>query len=570
MADNLPPSLTLSQLQGASKDLASQGAPREVVQGFVDNYHPDGQGNFVLKTSQTNQPITPTPASTPKQDIQPVGDKILEKGIPAIPAPFKQNEGDGTLATVAKTVGNLPTSTINAGTGVLNFLNPVKNISDIASHVKDTYQQIQDYSKQTGENPLSIFGKAMASSTPGQAPDIFKNALKAVTPQFLQDIFKGDFQAATKHITEQPVENIAPLVLVASGIAEKAGVGEEFNKAVSKIASPVTKGIPKVADMVIPEGKTSADKFQEATGKVFQPKNPFETKTAQKVAANIDFSTLPKKTTYSDVSNLLQKNIDEKLAKVDETLGNYKETFKPKDIQKSVTGEGGSTAKVNYVQEGINGLKSLYKTIKDPESLVKIKDLESKFKSEGLTSKEINDLAKKYGTEFGSKAFDKMGNPMTSTGAQTFESIRSGLKENARGVLPDEATKALDKNVSSLIRTKEMTDRMAQKVDLLTNKITQRNLLEKAGRLAGKGVDIVTGGALKAFVTKLFFPSNVGLKTLNSLDLESQLGKNLKAIDKLTNASDAVILKTLKGYAKKANNLPNKIPVISTSSGSQR
>jgi hypothetical protein len=62
MADKLPPTLTLSQLQGASKDLAGQGAPREVVQGFVDNYKPDGKGNFVLKTAQPVD-TTPTPES---------------------------------------------------------------------------------------------------------------------------------------------------------------------------------------------------------------------------------------------------------------------------------------------------------------------------------------------------------------------------------------------------------------------------------------------------------------------------------------------------------------------------
>jgi hypothetical protein len=66
MTDNLPQKLTLSQLQGVSKDLASQGAPRETVQGFVDNYKTDGTGGYILKTAQPEQP-TPESQGAIKQ-----------------------------------------------------------------------------------------------------------------------------------------------------------------------------------------------------------------------------------------------------------------------------------------------------------------------------------------------------------------------------------------------------------------------------------------------------------------------------------------------------------------------
>lgn len=580
MTDNLPPQLTLSQLQGATKDLVSQGAPQDVAQKFLDSYETKDNQNYTLKGSTSNEAVQPSKPAQPSTPEKPIGDQALLDGIPAIPAPFKSEPTDSTTTAVAKVAGNLPTSLINAGTGVLNFLNPVKNVKDIVSHIGETYQQIQDYSKQTGENPFSILAKSLTSTTPtgkidtatgkeGRSSDLATTILQAILPQFIQDIGKGDFQAATKHMVEQPAENIAPLILLGKGMAEKMGKGTEFDSAMSKVASPVTKGVPKVVSKVIPEGAPAPEKFQQATGQIFQPKNITETKVAQKVSANVDFSSLPKNPTYKDLSSLLQKNVDEKLGKVDEKLGTYQETFKPADLTKKVVGESGSTAKVNYVTEAIKGLKTLYKTVKDPQGLVDVKDLEAKFKNQGLSSKELNDLAKQYGTEIGKKAFDKMGNPLTNTGAQTYESIRTGVKEAARGTLPDEETKALDKNASSLIKAKDMADRMATKVDQLSNRIMKRNLGEKIGRTLGIATDFATLGTVKGFVAKLF-PSNVGLKTMNSLDLESALGKNLKTIQKLTNAPDDVILKTIKSYADKINKLPNKVPAISATNESQQ
>ncbi len=578
----LTQSLSEVQLKQNIDALMKAGKNKDVVQSYVDNYAKSADGLYVLKTAQAAQPVKNEAVAKPMQtDSKPIVEKVIEDGIPAISAPFKSDPNkDSTTVTALKTAGNLPTDLVNVATGALNFLNPIKNIKDIVNHVGETYKQIQDYSKKTGENPFSILGKSLVATTStgkidpttgkqGVTSDLAANALKMILPQFVQDISKGDFVSATKHIVEQPAENIAPLILLGKGLSEKIGAGAQFDSAMSKIASPVTKGIPKAIDLITPEAKPSADKFQEASGQIFQPKNAFETTTAQKVAANVDFSKLPKNPTYEDLSNHLQKNIDERLGKVNDKLNAYQENFKPADLTKKVVGGSGKTAKINYVQEAIKGLKDLYKTTKDPQSLVDIKDLETKFKSKGLNAKEINDLAKQYGTDIGKKAFSKIGEPLTSTNAQAFENIRKGVKEAAHGTLPDEETRALDKNISSLIKAKDMSNRMATKVDQLSNKIMKRGIGEKLGRQLGIVADWASLGSVKGFVAKLF-PSNVGLKTMNSLDLESALGKNLKTIEKLTNTSDSMLIEAIKKHAQTINNLPSKIPALSATSESRQ
>lgn len=504
-----------------------------------------------------NQPLNKaTPTFDPTKFGATAIEEIPTKNLNATPesdATFPITGNENKFTAPLKALGNMPKSAFNLAKSIITApITAVKNAAEIG-------KEVGTHAGETGESPASTFFNSL-KETPHSAYEV-------LTPQFIKHIIdgvgKGDalggVQNSLKSIVEDPVGQIAPMVLLARGAAEQMGKGAEFDAMVKKTTSPVTEGVPNTVKSIMPKGTPASEAFQRVTGQVFQPKNSFETNVAQKVAANIDFGELPRKATYDDLSNLIQKNIEQKLTAVDEKLGGYQETFKPADITKSVVSEGGKTAKINYVQESITDLKNLYKAVKDPQSLVDVKDLETKLKSEGLTSKEINDLARQYGTEFGKKAFSKTGDPLTSTNAQAFESIRKGLKENARGTLPDDEAKALDKNASSLIRAKDMVDRINQKVSMLENKVKQRNIMEKVGRFTGTAIDVATFGGLKAFITKLFFPSNVGLKTMNSLDLEAELGKNLKIIDKLANAPDHVVANTIKTMLQKINNSPDEL-----------
>ena len=78
-----------------------------------------------------------------------------------------------------------------------------------------------------------------------------------------------------------------------------------------------------------------------------------------------------------------------------------------------------------------------------------------------------------------------------------------------------------------------MVDDMATKVQALQNKLQKPNLFQKAGQALGKGVDFVTGGAFKSFLRQI---QGIGMeegKTMNAIQLQDNLAKNLKLLDKL-------------------------------------
>jgi hypothetical protein len=110
-----------------------------------------------------------------------------------------------------------------------------------------------------------------------------------------------------------------------------------------------------------------------------------------------------------------------------------------------------------------------------------------------------------------------------------------------------------------MINAKKLVDEVQRRVINLENRIVKRNLIEKIGRALGTAVDLATFGGLRAFVARIF-PSNVGLKTMNSLDIEGSLAKNLETLKKLENADDATLVSTSVGMAKQLNNMPNEIP----------
>ena len=178
----------------------------------------------------------------------------------------------------------------------------------------------------------------------------------------------------------------------------------------------------------------------------------------------------------------------------------------------------------------------------------------------GLTAAEINQIAREYGTEFGSKAFSaRTGDPLTSTNAQAFENIRTGVKESSRSFLKTDAARALDKGVSDMIRTKKLVDTMAEKVNALEQRVTKRNIVERVGRGIGTAIDMATFGGLRAFVARIF-PSNVGLKVQNSLDMQNALASNLRKLGEMEKMGDATLANTLVGMIRSSAGAFDRLP----------
>ncbi len=329
--------------------------------------------------------------------------------------------------------------------------------------------------------------------------------------------------------------------------------GEDTGGAATLIGSslplipPALRGVSKVMRGSTPQ--TAA----EVAGRVVQGNTKAQNIAAQALT-KLDTSGVK---TYDDLFNTLTKEVEKKTGLVDAEFAKSTKPVKLDKLTQIIEGETGKVrAKANYAQDALTQLSNLYKKTRELPALVEIKELIKKAKTVGLTPSEINALARKYGSEFKAKGFSKVGEALTNVSDQAYENTRKGLKELARSFLTTEKARNLDKEVSRLLTTQKLVQKMVEKVSALEQRIKERGILEKIGRAIGTGVDLATGGALRGFLTK-FIPSNVGLKTMNSLDLEKELAKNLQLLNRLTKSPDSVIQKFLKyNYDPKNSALP--------------
>ena len=189
------------------------------------------------------------------------------------------------------------------------------------------------------------------------------------------------------------------------------------------------------------------------------------------------------------------------------------------------------------VHDAIKDLRELYSKLWDQEELLKLKYWEDKLNNEWLTKLEINNLAKQHGSEFSKKAFTEAWEPKWNDVWVKYETNRKAIKEYVRDLMPDDTTRNLDKMYHDLTDTEYYVKKMSEKVNTLTQKIKNRNLIEKFWAGLGDVINMVTWGWIKSFVTK-FLPSNVWNKINNSLDMQRELPKLLEKLDNINKKID--------------------------------
>lgn len=247
---------------------------------------------------------------------------------------------------------------------------------------------------------------------------------------------------------------------------------------------------------------------------------------------------------YSQLATKVDDAIKNLSKKVDDALDN-KVPVQLKKLSLSGTTTAGKKVVVDYVSRGLGHLKEVYKAIGDDIASKNIDELVKKARNVGLTRKEVNDLARTYGMEFGEKAFGKTGEALTSVNAKMFENTRKALKIVARQGMKGGKAEVIDKSISALFRVKKLVANNAEAVNKLAQKIQERGLLEKIGYQVTKAADVLTGGTLRGVMGGLL-PRGVGYKVMNALDLEKVLERNLKIITKALEAGDEELIKLLK------------------------
>lgn len=298
---------------------------------------------------------------------------------------------------------------------------------------------------------------------------------------------------------------------VAKSAAIGAGIG---------VAAPAVGIIGKI---VTPRTrKNIQDEVRDLAAKITQSTKPKDIQKASRSLGEIETTDVKN---FKELGDAGQEKINGLIEAIDQEFLKDKRLFKGNGLTVS-TKVGEKEVTQNFIEKSLKSMEKVAKNQGDEIEMEILAQLRRKIETTGINTKEINDLSRKFGTEFKNKVFTKSGEIKLSDAAQSFENIRAGLKKTARGKIEGTLAKELDSKIGDLITTKELLENVEESVQKIKNKRAPRGTLEKGLRTIG------VFSAAKG-LRNLFFESNIGDKTLNFLDLQKELPENLEKLNKL-------------------------------------
>lgn len=339
--------------------------------------------------------------------------------------------------------------------------------------------------------------------------------------------------------------------------SQRVGKGIAFaTEIATPLATPAARLLAKATTAAIDTTKEAVARATPAVKSVLtRPTTPQQaaaqigqgnTKTNKSVLEAMSKIDTADVTTFKQLQSKLDSAVPQYARVVDAELAKDATVYSLAELTAKQSSKGGAIVETDFVSRAMTDLKNLYTSIGDDVAAADVDELIAQATNKGLTRKEVNDISRVYGQEFGSKAFSKLGEPLTSTNAQAFENTRSGLKAVARQGIGGAEAKEADSVLSALYDTKTLIDRNVEAVNKLQQRIQERNLIEKAGYFVAKYADMLTGGSIRGFVGGLL-PRGAGYKVMNAIDIEAALRKNLNVIEQaLKTESDDALLKTIR------------------------
>lgn len=221
----------------------------------------------------------------------------------------------------------------------------------------------------------------------------------------------------------------------------------------------------------------------------------------------------------------------------------------------------------NYTEKALNVLEDLYIETINPDLLELVKELSVKAKTEGLTSKEINDLAREFGTEVASKGYNaKTGEPLKGINAQMEQNIRTGMKDTVRALNGNnlDLLTNLDGTLSEFISTKDLFVKLAQETTTKGARLFPENQLlqvgAQVGATAATAANLATGGGLMGLINKIIPANKLFNKNMSVLDLQKILEKTLTNVKKIdADGGGNVFNKLIDAFPKVESSIADKI-----------
>lgn len=346
---------------------------------------------------------------------------------------------------------------------------------------------------------------------------------------------------------------------VAGSALGGAVTGSILAPVIGLAATPVARAIGRAGNPAIRAAERQA-KLDKLVGAVSQGKTQQEIDAAKAAYGAIDTEGVQ---SFTDLKDRLDDQIAETANGLDEVLATNP-TRKTLDTFTAKVKVGDETVEYNYVDDAFAQLEDFYIKTNDVPGQTRLAQKRARAESEGLTIKEVNDLAKEHSANL--NAYNANGQLASGLSKQAAENTRKGLKATARQEFNDPLYNAADAEISNLIKARDAAEAMMKEVQKLQNKIKDRSLGERAGRLGFQLLDLFTLRGLSGF-TQAALGRGTGLKTFNALDLEKQLQKNLKEVQKILDkdAPEASIVNELERYIQRQSQSALPISHVNTS-----
>lgn len=471
-------------------------------------------------------------------DLTPIK-SYVQKQNPVPPAPaeptqtINQGKGSDVLSRIQSAPKVIPTVEQKGG----EILGNLKDtFTSGASQVTDAIGNVRKNAEEAGgsstDYALADLGAAghIAGAIAGTAGGIIGSFVSPFLPQTVKDKI-GDIgnhiQAKMDEMGIPPEvqkaladvfntatllggEKITPVVKDAAiTAAEKVATGAgAISKTASSMGDIINTGVNDAKDTI----KSKAVAVKEAISPSLTPEEQvgkiIQGKVSDIPAAQRSFGALPSdissisKMAPEEVSGTLGKQIQSNLDQVDTHYAGDTNLHPMSDFEMT-TGKGANAVKTNYVSQAIDQLKEFYTKTNDASGLSDMKALEEKANTEGLSSHELNDLAKEHGATI--NAFNANGEAASGLSKQAAENTRSGVKTTARNTLaesdPNAASEVtrLDHETSDAIKTKDLMDKQVEKGAVKIQKTGKEGAISKAynsktGKIVRTAVKVGVGG----------------------------------------------------------------------------
>lgn len=389
-----------------------------------------------------------------------------------------------------------------------------------------------------GAKGLELAGRLLSAGfSAGAIGSAYKNV------EAFKDAYdKGDTSEAMYQMTHALTSGT--IAALAAKHAEPVNLAKDLGGAAKAGVKQAMFGAPETAEGLV--------------GKIAQA-SPEDIPTARRGLAATDTKDVK---TYADLKSKLDTQVRENIKNVDTDLSLTTDMLKPKDTESVVKVQGRPDIVSNHVIDALDQLSDFYDKTNQPAELARMQELYTKFEDRGLSLKEVNDLAREHGTEL--SAYNASGELASGLKKQAAENTRIGVKELVRRSMKDDATRELDTQTSDLIKTRDMVDDMGSRVQDFKNKMSKAGFMERMTTGALHVIDTLSMHSLKG-VAKGALKSILKDGTLNPLEIEKTLSKNLKLLDELEAMTPQQAAKALNamGSGQGAKQpMPNAIPSL--------